>query len=98
MYNEENEEKDWQFEILYVVGLDMYFGGEMYYSHIWVNLYPKTYGLTDKAYTGNEVQYDVGTLIGANLSEHIGVFIEGNKLNYYGREEYDIKLGINYKF
>ena len=44
-----------------------------------------------------DMQYDVGTLVGANLSERIGVFIEGKKLNYYGREEHNISLGVNYR-
>ena len=56
-------------------------------------------GLTEKSYDGNGgEQYDVGTLVGANLSEHIGVFIEGNKLKYYGREEYNISAGVNWRF
>ena len=44
------------------------------------------------------MQYDVGGLIGVNLSEHIGVFIEGTRLNYYGREEYNVSTGVNWRF
>ena len=98
MYNEENEEKSWQFEAYLVVGLDLYLDGNKFYSHIWVNTFPKYYGLTDKSYIGDDVQYDIGLLIGTNLSEHIGVFIEGNKQNLYDKEEYDLKLGFNYIF
>ena len=98
MYNEDNEDKEWQVEGFIVVGLDMYLGTENFYTHLWVNSYPKSFGFTDKAYNGDDVQYDVGLLLGTNLNEHIGVFIEGNKQNFYGKEEYDIKLGFNYKF
>ena len=98
MYNEDNKDKSWQVEGFIVVGLDMYLGSENFYTHLWVNSYPKSFGFTDKAYDGDDVQYDVGLLLGTNLSEHIGVYIEGNKQNFYGKEEYDVKLGFNYKF
>ena len=98
MYNKDNKEKEWQAEASIVVGLDILFGGDKYYSHIWVNTFPYSVGLTDKAYDGDGVQYDVGMLVGTNLSEHIGVFIEGNYLNYYGRAEYNIGTGINWRF
>ena len=98
MYNEDNKEKEWQAEASIVIGLDMMFAGENFYTHIWVNSFPKSYGLTKKAYKGTEVQYDVGLLLGTNLSEHIGVFIEGNYLSYYGKNEYNIGAGINWSF
>ena len=97
-YNEDNQDKSYQFEILYVIGLDMYFGGETYYTHLWCNLFPKTYGITDKAYEGDEMQYDIGMLIGTNINDKVGLFLEGDKLNYYGREEYTISTGINWRF
>ena len=98
MYNEDNKSKEWQAEASIVIGLDVLLGGEKYYSHLWVNAFPYSVGLTDKAYEGGDVQYDVGLLIGTNLSEHIGVFIEGTYQNYYGREEYNIGTGINWRF
>jgi hypothetical protein len=97
-YNEDNKEKEWQAEANFVIGLDFYLGNDKYYSHVWVNAFPSTVGLTEKSYDGDSVQYDVGTLVGANLSEHIGVFIEGIKLSYYGREEYNVSIGVNYRF
>ena len=97
-YNEDNKEKEWQAEANLVIGLDFYLGNDKYYSHVWVNAFPSTVGLTEKSYDGDSVQYDVGTLVGANLSEHIGVFIEGIKLSYYGREEYSVSMGVNYRF
>ena len=97
-YNKNNKVKEWQAEANLVLGLDFYLGNDSYYSHIWVNVFPSTVGLTEKSYNGEDVQYDVGTLVGANLSEHIGVFIEGMKLSYYGRQEYNISLGVNYRF
>ena len=97
-YNQDNKVKEWQAEANLVVGLDFYLGNDNYYSHVWVNVFPSTVGLTEKSYDGDGVQYDVGTLVGANLSERIGVFIEGMKLSYYGRDEHHISLGVNYRF
>ena len=98
MYNEDNKEKEWQAEASIVVGLDVLLGNDNYYSHIWVNAFPYSVGLTDKAYNGDDIQYDVGMLIGTNLNEHIGVFIEGIYQSYYGRAEYNISTGINWRF
>ena len=97
-YNEDNKVKEWQAEASLVVGLDFYLGNDKYYSHVWVNAFPSTVGLTEKSYDGDDIQYDIGALVGANLSEHIGVFIEGCTLSYYGREEYNISTGVNWRF
>ena len=97
-YNENNKVKEWQAEANFVIGLDCYIGNERFYSHVWVNVYPYSVGLTEKSYNVEDMQYDVGTLVGANLSERIGVFIEGSKLNYYGREAHNISMGVNYRF
>ena len=97
-YNDDNKIKEWQAEVSLVIGLDFYIGNDNFYSHIWVNSFPQSVGLTDKSYSGNEEQYDVGALVGAKLSNHIGVFVEGYKLNYYGREEYNISTGVNWRF
>ena len=98
LYNESNKEKEWQAEASIAVGLDFYIGNDNYYSHVWVNAFTSPVGLTEKSYDGDDIQYDVGALVGANLSEHIGVFIEGISLKYYGREEYNISTGINWRF
>ena len=97
-YNEENKVKEWQAEASIVVGLDFYLGNDNFYSHIWINSYIESKGLTDKSYNGDEKQYDVGLLLGAKLGDHIGVFVEGSKLNYYGREEYNVSTGVNWRF
>ena len=97
-YNEDNKEKEWQAEVSIAVGLDFYIGNDNFYSHIWVNSFPHSVGLTDKSYSGNDEQYDVGALVGAKLGKHIGVFIEGSKLKYYGREEYNVSTGVNWRF
>jgi len=98
MYNEDNKEQEWQAEASIVVGLDILLGNDNYYSHIWVNAFPYSVGLTDKSYKGEDMQYDIGMLVGTNLSEHIGVFIEGIYLNYYGKAEHNISAGINWRF
>ena len=98
MYNADNKEKSWQAEFALVIGLDFYMSGDKYHSHLWVNTFPYSVGLTDKSYNGDDIQYDVGLLVGTNLSEHIGVFIEGSYLSYYGKEEYNIGTGVNWRF
>ncbi len=97
-YNEDNKEKEWQAEASVVIGIDLLLGKEEFYLHTWVNLFPYSVGLTDKAYEGDEMQYDLGLQIGTQLSEHIGVFIEGNKSSNYNREEYDVTTGFNWSF
>ena len=97
-YNKDNKTKEWQAEASLVIGLDCYIGNENYYSHMWVNAFPYATGLTDKSYDGDDMQYDLGILIGANISEHIGVFLEGSELNYYGRKENNVNMGVNYRF
>jgi hypothetical protein len=97
-YNEDNKEKEWQAEASIVIGLDFYIGKDNFYTHFWVNTFPETIGLTNKSYSGNGEQYDIGFVLGTNLSEHIGVFLEGKQLKYYGREEYNISTGVNWRF
>ena len=98
MYNEDNKIKEWQAELSMMIGLDFYMGNNNYYSHIWVNVFPASVGLTDKAFESEDIQYDVGLLIGTNLSEHIGVFFEGKQQSYYGKEEYNVSTGLNWRF
>ena len=99
-YNEDNRIKEYQAELYAVVGLDILFGTRetAVYSHIWVNIFPYTYRLTNKAYDGKDRQYDVGLLLGTDIGEHIGVFIEGKKTSFYGKDEEYISTGINWKF
>jgi len=97
-YNKDNRIKDWQAEFNVVIGIDCYFSLKNSYIHIWGNAFPKSTGLTDKAYSGTEMQYDLGGLLGMQISEKIGVFIEGTKLSYYGRSEYNVNTGLNWKF
>ena len=73
-------------------------GTEKFYSHTWVNLFPYSVGLTDKAYEGDEMQYDLGLQLGTQLSEHIGVYIEGTQSINYNREEYNVTTGLNWRF
>ena len=97
-YNEDNKIKEWQAEASIAIGLDFYLGNDKFYSHIWLNSYQESKGLTDKSYKGGEQQYDVGMLLGAKLGKHIGIFMEGSKLNYYGREQYNVSTGLNWRF
>ena len=42
--------------------------------------------------------YDFGAIIGVKLKENVGVFAEGNYLNYWERPAYSFKVGVNYQF
>ena len=90
-YNEDNKEKEYQAELYQVIESKLY-------SHIWINVFPQSFGLTDKSYEGEENQYDVGIMIGTDLGDHIGLFIEGTKTSFYGRDEKYISTGINLRF
>ena len=100
LYNEDNKEKEWQAELYAVIGFDVLMGSResKFYSHLWVNIFPYTYKLTNKAYEGKDRQYDVGLLLGTDIGEHIGVFIEGTKTSFYGKEEKHITTGLNWRF
>ena len=99
-YNEENKVKEYQAELYQVIGFDIVMGTResKLYSHIWVNVFPQSFGLTDKSYEGKENQYDVGVMIGTDIGNHIGLFIEGTKTSFYGRDEKYISTGINLRF
>ena len=99
-YNEDNKEKEYQAELYQVIGFDILMGTResKLYSHIWINVFPQSFGLTDKSYEGEENQYDVGIMIGTDLGDHIGLFIEGTKTSFYGRDEKYISTGINLRF
>ena len=83
-----------------MIGFDIVMGTResKLYSHIWVNVFPQSFGLTDKSYEGKENQYDVGVMIGTDIGNHIGLFIEGTKTSFYGRDEKYISTGINLRF
>ena len=99
-YNEDNKIKEYQAELYQVIGLDIMIGSRdtQFYSHIWINVFPKSYGLTDKSYEGKENQYDVGVMFGTDIGEHIGLFIQGTKVSFYGRDEKYVSTGINWRF
>ena len=98
MYNEDNKIEEWQSELNLVIGFDVLFGSDKFYSHLWVNAFPESYGLTDKSYDGKDMQYDVGAVIGMNLSKRIGIYIEGTYLNYYSKEDHNVMAGLNWRF
>ena len=99
-YNKDNESKEYQAELYAVIGLDILLGSResKVYSHLWINVFPYSYGLTDKAYEDKEKQYDFGLLIGTDIGKYVGIFIEGTKTNFYGKEEQYISTGINWRF
>ena len=99
-YNQDNKIKEWQSEVYAVIGLDVLLGTTQskFYSHIWFNYFPYSYGLTDKAYKGKDKQYDVGVILGTDIGKRIGIFIEGTKTNFYNKNEYYVSTGMNWRF
>ena len=99
-YNEDNKIKEYQAELYQVIGLDVLMGTRdtKFYSHIWLNIFPQSYGLTDKSYKGKENQYDIGMLFGMSLTDKIGLFLEGTKASFYGKNEEYISTGVNWRF
>ena len=99
-YNEDNKVKEYQAELYQVIGLDILMGTRetKLYSHAWINIFPQSFGLTDKSYEGKENQYDVGIMIGTDIGNHVGIYIEGTKTSFYGRNEEYISTGINLRF
>ena len=99
-YNQDNKIKEWQAEAYAVIGLDVLLGTTQskFHSHIWINYFPYSYGLTDKAYKGKDKQYDVGIMLGTDLGDRIGIFIEGIKTNFYNKNEYYVSTGMNWRF
>ena len=99
-YNEENKIKEYQAELYQVIGLDILIGSRdtKFYSHIWLNMFPQSYGLTDKSYKGKENQYDIGMLFGMSATDKIGLFLECTKVSFYGRDEEYVSTGINWRF
>jgi len=99
-YNEDNKIKEYQAELYQVIGLDVLMGTRdtKFYSHIWLNIFPQSYGLTDKSYKGKENQYDIGMLFGMILTDKIGLFLEGTKASFYGKNEEYISTGVNWRF
>ena len=84
-----------------VLGFDFYHYNDDFWVHSWGNLMPWHYdGGDDYAYhkynDGQWYDYSGGLIFGYKLNKSLGTFVEGKYNEYWNREWYDFKLGINY--
>jgi hypothetical protein len=90
----------WQHSL--VVGFDYYYYKKNFWLHSWGNLMPYHYDdgneFSYHNFNDEEQWYDYsgGLIVGAKITKHLGVFVEGKYNKYWNREWYDFKCGINY--
>ena len=101
-YNERELNKlGMQKELSLVIGLAYYKYDPNYWIHIWANLMPLHYGLDDFSYEYGDsaldgLEWDAGAILGARLTKHLGLFVEGTHLKYWDKPIYECKFGFNY--
>ena len=101
-YNERELNKlGMQKELSLVIGLAYYKYDPNYWVHIWANLMPLHYGLDSFSYEYGDsaldgLEWDAGAILGARLTKHLGLFVEGTHLKYWDKPIYECKFGFNY--
>ena len=98
-FNERELEKlGMQKEISAVVGLAYYKYTPTAWAHAWFNCLPYHYGLDDYSYEydGDNIEWDAGLVLGTKLTKHLGLFVEGVHMRYWGKEIFEVKFGFNY--
>ena len=101
-YNERELEKlGMQKELSLVLGLAYYKYTDKFWLHAWFNLMPLHYGLDTYSYEYGDnaldaLEWDSGAILGFRLNKHLGFFVEGTHLKYWGKEIFDCKFGFNY--
>ena len=87
-----------QKEISAVVGLAYYKYKPNLWIHAWVNCLPYHYGLDDYSYEyeNGSIEWDAGLIFGTRITKHLGLFVEGTHMNYWGKKIYEVKFGFNY--
>ena len=93
-----------QQELSGVVGIAFYHYSKNFWLHMWGDIMPYHYGLSEYSY-GNltdtdkqEIDFDSGLIVGTKLTRRLGLFIEGRYQRYWDINNYEIKSGINYLF
>lgn len=87
-----------------VVGLDFYHTSDKFWLHAWGSVLPfnqQAYGDTAYFYgiaNPGWIDYQAGFVSGWWLTKQLGIYIEGSKQQYWNRNLYMIKGGINYQF
>mgnify|MGYP003135148831 CR=1 FL=1 len=101
-YNERELEKlGMQKELSAVFGVAYYKYTHKFWLHAWFNLMPLHYGLDEYSYDYGDnalewLEWDSGAILGVRLNKHLGLFVEGTHLKYWGKEVFDCKFGFNY--
>jgi len=101
-YNERELEKlGMQKELSAVFGVAYYKYTHKFWLHAWFNLMPLHYGLDEYSYNYGDnalewLEWDSGAILGVRLNKHLGLFVEGTHLKYWGKEVFDCKFGFNY--
>jgi hypothetical protein len=85
-----------QQEISFVVGLSYYYYNPKIWVHLWGDVMPKHKGLSEYSYTEDNIDFDLGGVIGTKITKRIGLFIEGRYQRYWDIDNYEVKTGINY--
>lgn len=88
-----------------VVGLDFYHYRNKFYLHTWANVYPKhKHVIGDESYSyqlvygaDDWVDYNVGFMMGWNISKKIGIFTEYENTSFWDKKLTFLKAGLNYK-
>ena len=89
-----------------VIGLDFYHYSKDNWVHAWGSILPvhdQILGDDDFSYRlwnddQNWIDYNFGLVTGWQISNQLGIFIEGNFVKYWDREVYSAKAGLNYQF
>lgn len=90
-----------QKELSLVIGSEYYKYNPNFWVHIWANLMPFHYGIDRFSYEYRDnalerLEWDTGAIIGFRVNKHLGLFVEGVHLKYWGKDVYECKFGFNY--
>ena len=89
-----------QKEISAVLGIAYYKYTPNFWMHAWFNCLPYHYGLDDYSYEYEDnldmIEWDSGVVLGTRITKHLGLFVEGTHMNYWGKKIYEVKFGFNY--
>tara|TARA_R100000664_G_scaffold4627_1_gene9208 strand:- start:719 stop:1765 length:1047 start_codon:yes stop_codon:yes gene_type:complete len=100
-FNERELEKlGMQKELSAVLGIAYYKYTPKFWLHAWANILPYHHGLDDYSYSYEDakdmIEWDSGIVTGVRLNKHLGLFVEGTHMKYWGKPVFDLKFGFNY--
>ena len=69
--------------------------------HAWANCLPIHHGLDEYSFEygkqdNDNIEWDAGLVLGTKLTKHLGLFVEGVHMRYWGKEIFEVKFGFNY--